>query len=137
MDNYSKAIGSTNEYITFLSYLVASYEKMFGLILYNPSDREGAVEEADNLQSGLKAIEYRELRKEWTTDSGLSTPIDECFAELTSLVCVIWLCKINPMSCMCVCVELEFSKVKMETELLLLMMSYSDFSERSQMTHQL
>ena len=24
-----------------------------GLILYNPSDREGAVEEADNLQSGL------------------------------------------------------------------------------------
>ena len=30
--------------------------KKFGLILYNPSDRDGAVEEADNLQSGLQAV---------------------------------------------------------------------------------
>ena len=32
------------------------YEKKFCIILYNLSDREGAVEEADNLQSGLQAV---------------------------------------------------------------------------------
>ena len=39
----------------------------YGLILYNPSDRDGAVEEADNLQSGLQAVGCHIFRKEWTT----------------------------------------------------------------------
>ena len=38
-----------------------------GLILYNPTDREGAVEEADNLQSGLQAVGCQVIREEWTT----------------------------------------------------------------------
>ena len=42
------------------------YEKKFGFILYNPSDREGAVEEADNLQSGLQAVGSQVIREPCT-----------------------------------------------------------------------
>ena len=44
------------------------YEKKFGFILYNPSDREGAVEEADNLQSGLQAVGYMDINRLLNTD---------------------------------------------------------------------
>ena len=49
----------------------------FGIILYNRSDREGAVEEADNLQSGLQAVGCQVFREEWTTKRELSTLIDK------------------------------------------------------------
>ena len=49
----------------------------FGLILYNPSDREGAVEEADNLQSGLQAVGCQVIRAEWTTKSQIYSLIDD------------------------------------------------------------
>ena len=58
-------------------FLLGCYEKNFGLILYNPSDREGAVEEADNLQSGLQAVGCQVFREEWTTKRELSTLIDK------------------------------------------------------------
>ena len=47
------------------------------MILYNPSDRDGAVEEADNLQSGLQAVGCQVFREEWTTKRELSTLIDK------------------------------------------------------------
>ena len=56
-------------------YVVKS--RKFGLILYNPSDRDGAVEEADNLQSGLQAVGCQVFREEWITKRELSTLIDE------------------------------------------------------------
>ena len=52
-------------------------EKKFGIILYNPSDRDGAVEEADNLQSGLKAVGCQVFREEWTT----KVQLNKCMAD--------------------------------------------------------
>ena len=49
----------------------------FGLILYNPSDRDGAVEEADNLQSGLQAVGCQVIRAEWTTKPQIYRLIDD------------------------------------------------------------
>ena len=47
------------------------------MILYNPSDRDGAVEEADNLQSGLKAVGCQVFREEWTT----KVQLNKCMAD--------------------------------------------------------
>ena len=79
MPNCSKAQCSTVEYtcIISLAYFVGCYEKKFGIILYNPSDREGAVEEADNLQSGLKAVGCQVFREEWTT----KVQLNKCMAD--------------------------------------------------------
>ena len=49
----------------------------FGLILYNPSDRDGAVEEADNLQSGLQAVGCEVSRRKWTTKPEIYRLIDD------------------------------------------------------------
>ena len=49
----------------------------FGLILYNPSDREGAVKEADNLQSGLQAVGCEVIRRKWTTKPEIYRLIDD------------------------------------------------------------
>ena len=49
----------------------------YGLILYNPSDRDGAVEEADNLQSGLQAVGCQVIRAEWTTKPEIYRLIDD------------------------------------------------------------
>ena len=57
--------------------IIGCNEKKFGLILYNPSDRDGAVEKADNLQSGLRAVGCQVFREEWTTKRELSTLIDK------------------------------------------------------------
>ena len=57
--------------------IIGCNEKKFGLILYNPSDRDGAVEKADNLQSGLQAVGCQVFREEWTTKRELSTLIDK------------------------------------------------------------
>ena len=51
--------------------------KKFGLILYNPSDRDGAEEEANNLQSGLQAVGCQGFRAEWTTKSQIYSLIDD------------------------------------------------------------
>ena len=39
----------------------------FGLILYNPTDREGASEEAVNLKEGLYSVQCQVFKAEWTT----------------------------------------------------------------------
>ena len=49
----------------------------FGLILYNPSDRDGAVEEADNLQSGLQAVGCQVIRAEWKKKAEIYRLIDD------------------------------------------------------------
>ena len=65
----------------------------FGLILYNPSDREGAVEEADNLQSGLQAVGCQVIRAEWTTKAELSQRIRDGLQRITDrtllIVCIM------------------------------------------------
>ena len=65
----------------------------FGLILYNPSDREGAVEEADNLQSGLQAVGCQVFREEWTTKAELSKLIRDGLQRITDctllIVCIM------------------------------------------------
>ena len=63
--------------LNFNLIIVDCYGKKFGIILYNPSDRDGAVEEADNLQSGLQAVGCQVFREEWTTKRELSTLIDK------------------------------------------------------------
>jgi hypothetical protein len=47
------------------------------LILYNPVSRDGALEEADNLKSGLEAVGCKVIREEWRTKVQLSKLIDE------------------------------------------------------------
>ena len=49
----------------------------YGLILYNPSDRDGAVEEADNLQSCLKAVGCQVIREEWKKKAEIYRLIDD------------------------------------------------------------
>ena len=51
--------------------------KKFCLILYNPSDRDGAVEEADNLQSGLQAVGCQVFKTKWTTKPEIYSLIDD------------------------------------------------------------
>ena len=63
--------------LNFNLIIVDCYEKKFGIILYNPSGREGAVEEAHNFQSGLQAVGCHVIRAEWTTKRELSSLIDE------------------------------------------------------------
>ena len=77
LPNCSNPIRSTVEYIASPEYFVGCYEKKFGIILYNPSDREGAVEEADNLQSGLQAVGCQVFREEWTT----KVQLNMCMAD--------------------------------------------------------
>ena len=45
--------------------------------MYNPSSRDGAVEEADNLKSGLEAVGCQVIREQWRTKVQLSKLIDE------------------------------------------------------------
>ena len=47
------------------------------MVLYNPVSRDGALEEADNLQSGLEAVGCKVTREEWRTKVQLSKLIDE------------------------------------------------------------
>ena len=65
----------------------------FGLILYNPSDRDGAIEEADNLQSGLQAVRCQVIREELTTKAELSKQIRDGLQRITDcsllIVCIM------------------------------------------------
>ena len=65
----------------------------YGLILYNPSDRDGALEEADNLQSGLKAVGCQVFKAEWTTKAEISKQNKDGLQRITDctllIVCIM------------------------------------------------
>ena len=49
--------------------------KPFALILYNPTSRNGALEEALDLQSGLESLQCQVFSQTWDTKLELSTAI--------------------------------------------------------------
>ena len=49
----------------------------YGLILYNPSDRDGAVKEADTVQSGLQSVGCQVIRAEWKKKAEIYSLIDD------------------------------------------------------------
>ena len=65
----------------------------FGLILYNPKDRDGAVEEANNLESSLHAIGCQVMKEEWTTKVSLRAHIDHAMDQMAGnsllVVCIM------------------------------------------------
>ena len=66
---------------------------LFGLVLYNPKDRDGAVEEANNLESSLHAIGCQVMKEEWTTKVTLRTHIDHAMDQMAGnsllVVCIM------------------------------------------------
>ena len=66
---------------------------LFGLVLYNPNDRDGAVEEANNLESSLNAIGCQVMKEEWTTKVTLRTHIDHAMDQMAGnsllVVCIM------------------------------------------------
>ena len=65
----------------------------FGLILYNPTDREGASEEAVNLKEGLHSVECQVFKAEWTTKPEIYSLIDDGASRAANgnllIVCVM------------------------------------------------
>jgi hypothetical protein len=51
--------------------------RRIGLILYNPHDREGSKEEADDLKVGLEAAGCDITKKEWSSKADIRKLIDE------------------------------------------------------------
>ena len=66
---------------------------LLGLVLYNPSDRDGAVEEANNLESSLRAIGCQVMKEEWTTKVKLRAHIDFAMDQMAGnsllVVCIM------------------------------------------------